>query len=63
MNKPDFNLLDLLSLIRRWTYQNSLLARPDIKLPTVFSDKGYNRTIFVPGKTQPIFSEGLTSLR
>ena len=57
MNKPDFNLLDLLSLIRRWTYQNSLLARPDIKLPTVFSDKGYNRTIFVPGKTQPIFSE------
>ena len=53
LNKPDWNLLDLFYIMRRWAEQMAMLAKPDVHLPPNESLKGHNRSLYESSKSKP----------
>jgi hypothetical protein len=48
LNQPDWTLPDVLRLAKRFIHQLVLRMQRNVHLPTVFSKKGFNRSVYVP---------------
>ena len=48
LNQPDWTFADVLRLTARFIYQLTLMTRPDVHLPALFSPKGFNRSAYTP---------------
>ena len=48
INQPDWTFADVLRLAARFIYQLSVMTRPEVHLPAVFSKKGFNRSSYTP---------------
>ena len=57
INKPNWNLADLVKLVRRFHHEMSLLVDPEVTLPTVDSLKGYSRQHYDPQPGEPFIQK------